>query len=437
MKRSLLLSLALLIACYTSSFAELSDTIWTHPLLGNVINVKFSPDGKYIYEANQTKVISKIDAVTNKIVTEYNTPFGVYNMDLSQDGNYILACGDTTLFLIDTKTKEIIHNFQLPPVPQGEPSYSSKGIESVSISYDNKYCGITLIGTKTTVPKDMSTSSIICCELETGKLALNLVENSFIARYFKFSPTENIFAVGYHLGDKNHIVPIELYEVGTWKLLKSFAGHTYQMKGFKFSKDGNSLASWSDGDEKIKIWDIKTLTLKPNTNGKYQIASMWDLCFLNDSTIIASAEVLLNSQLRWQFILMDLNKQTKTVIADGGGGIDLSILNSLNLLVTANYTGITLYNLDKTLDVQSDIQPPPIILYPNPVTKELTVSISETNNVLVNYRIINSVGIEVIKNSLPVQNNVLKINVSNLINGSYLLNLQLNNTQHSIKFVKE
>ncbi|MCX6146973.1 MAG: hypothetical protein NTW25_06940 [Candidatus Kapabacteria bacterium] len=94
----------LIVALYLPLSAELSDTIWTHPLLGNVINVKFSPDGKYIYEANQTKVISKIDAVTNKIVTEYNTPFGVYNMDLSQDGNYILACGDTTLFLT-----QIIH----------------------------------------------------------------------------------------------------------------------------------------------------------------------------------------------------------------------------------------------------------------------------------------------------------------------------------------
>ncbi|MCX6145880.1 MAG: hypothetical protein NTW25_01330, partial [Candidatus Kapabacteria bacterium] len=165
--------------------------------------------------------------------------------------------------------------------------------------------------------------------------------------------------------NQNNKVPIELYEVGTWKLLKQFEGQFFSINGLKFSKDGNYLATWSNSGEVILIWDLNTLALKHNINGvKNLITGVFDVCFLNDSTIIANANNVIDTQRIWGSILINLNKQTKTVIADGGGGIDLSILNSMTLLVTANYTGITLYNLDKTLDVQSDIQPQPIILYP-------------------------------------------------------------------------
>jgi WD40 repeat protein len=426
MKKSLFLFFALLFAGFSSSQAELADTIWTHPIAGEVKNVKFSFDGKYIYAGNNSQ-ITKIDAVTNQEVYKILIPTTLTGMDLSQDGKIIAVACDTTLEVFDTETGEKLHTL-FYPLNTGANRYRiTQEIKSVSISYDNTFIGVVFNGG---AMDNKAQSTIAIWELQTGKLVLNSIERNLYYQYFAFSPTENKYAVGFANPNQNKKVPIEIYEVGTWKLLKQFEGHTEILNGLKFSKDGNYLSSWSNSEpsEKFKIWDMNTLAIKPNTYAKYSIANIWDICFLNDSALIASAGAVIN-----------LDKQTKSTIDDinvGSSLLDVPRINTQNLLIAGNYGGMTLYKLDKTLDVKL-INSTPIILYPNPVNKELTVSLPETNNVLVNYRIMNNIGQEILHSSSIMQNNTLKINVSSLPIGSYILNLNLNNTQHSIKFVKE
>ncbi|MCX6148220.1 MAG: T9SS type A sorting domain-containing protein [Candidatus Kapabacteria bacterium] len=425
----------LLLAFYLPSHAETSDTIWTHYINGYEQGVKFSPEGKYVY-AVSSGYVTKIEVETNKTINVFNPKITIHSMDLSQDGKYLLLSGDTALVIVNAESGEIFKTFVYPfYLALDKDDYITIHIKTVSFSYDGKYCGIVYNGgnpfTKT------NHSNLIVWDVGTGKVVLNRNDDNLVFESLVFSPTENIFAVKYGHPNQNNKVPIDVYELGTWKLLKQFEGHVFETNGIKFSKNGNFLASWGNNEpsEKFKIWDMNTLAIKPNTYAKYSIASIWDLCFLNDSTLIASAEILINSQLRWEFIKINLVKQTKTLIADGQAGIDINSLNSKNLLVTGNYTGVTLLNLDKTLDVISETHQPPIIIYPNPVTKELTVTLSESNNTIINYRIINSTG-QIIQNMTSfIQNNTLKVNVSNITNGSYILNLQYSNNSLSYNFI--
>ncbi|MCX6146710.1 MAG: T9SS type A sorting domain-containing protein [Candidatus Kapabacteria bacterium] len=436
--------IVLLIAFYLPSHAELADTIWTHQVPGEITSVKFSLDGKYIYAGSNQNIIAKIEVATNQTIKTYTTENthlqNFRSMDLSKDGKFLLVASDTVLILMDAETGEYIRNYELP-VNQGQNSYESKGIASVSLSYNNKYCGVVLTGVHQLTPKFLPLGSVICWELETGKLALNMVEGTFLASYFSFSPTENNFVVGYVSPNQNNKVPINLFEVGSWKLLKQFEGHTFSMKGLKFSKDGNYLASWGDRDDIVKIWDVKNKALKQNINNdKHLIYGVQDIGFLSNNSIIISAENLINSKLSFEFILLNLDKQNKSTISFipeeyTRAILDVYTANNKNNLLTANLGILTLLNLDKTLDVQTDNNQPPIVLFPNPTTKELIITLPEVNNILVNYRIINSSGNEVMKRSITIQNNTMNINVSSLVRGSYILNLNTNNIIKSFNFI--
>ncbi len=411
--------------------AELSDTIWTHPLWGIIKAVKFSPDGKYIYAGSDKNWITKIDAVTNKEIYGINTPADFMSMDLSKDGKYILlTASKDTVLLINAEDKALIRQFIIPAGTE------LKGLpQNASISYDSKYCSITY---HRSLPNFKSKISILVWELETGKLIKDIDASNPGADFLKFSPRENIFAVGNYKGD-NGKATIDIYSTETWDILYTLGGHTVNLEGINFSPDGNYLASWSSADDSnlIKVWDIKNRKLNQNINGiDYRIAEVWDACFLNNNSIIASSETLINLKLRFEFILINLDKQTKTVIDElkSGYSCDINILNSKSLLACANYGGATLYNLANTLDVPIDNQKP-ITLYPNPATKELNVSLQNINNTPVVYRIINSIGQEILHNSSFVQNNLLRINVASLPKGSYILNLQYNNTSKSFNFI--
>ncbi|MCX6148222.1 MAG: hypothetical protein NTW25_13390, partial [Candidatus Kapabacteria bacterium] len=339
---------------YLPSHAETSDTIWTHYINGNVISVKFSPDGNYVYSGSTSNFVTKIEVSTNKVVKAFDTPKSLHSMDLSQDGKYLLLSGDTALIIVNTETGEIFKTFVYPfYLAPDKDDYITIYLKSVSFSFDGKYCGIVY-----------------------GKVVLNRKDDNLLFDYLLFSPTENILVTGTIRSNQNNKVPIDVYEVGTWKLIKQFEGHTFQINGLKFSKDGNFLASWGNRDDIIKVWDMKTMTLKQNINvDKYLIYGVWDIEFLNNNSIIVSSETLINSKLRWEFILIDLNKQTKTIIAGGVGYIDLNTSNSKTLMAVGYGAGATLYSLDKTLDIQSDTKQPPIILFPNPVTKELVLQV--------------------------------------------------------------
>ncbi|MCX6145881.1 MAG: hypothetical protein NTW25_01335, partial [Candidatus Kapabacteria bacterium] len=184
----------MLLTCYTNSQAETSDTIWTHPIAGNVISVKFSPDGNYVYSGSTSNIVTKIDVVTNKVLKAFDAPKNLHSMDLSQDGKFLLLSGDTALVIVNAESGEIFKTFVYPfYLAPDKDDYITIHIKSVSFSYDGKYCGIVYNGgnpqTKT------NHSNLIVWELETGKVVLNRKDGNLIFESLLFSPTENILAV--------------------------------------------------------------------------------------------------------------------------------------------------------------------------------------------------------------------------------------------------
>jgi DNA-binding beta-propeller fold protein YncE len=205
MKKYFVLFIALILIGYTRSFAELADTIWTHKVPRDVINVRFSPDGKYIYAGStkrngfelDTNRITKIDAVTNKEVYKIPIPTTLTRMVLSQDGKYIIFAYDTLVKVYNTETKEELKTFILPML-SGNNRYSSiPALVGLSISFDNKYLGAVCGGGNINPnPKDRAQSNLVIWNFETGKEVYGNIESEYFYDSFSFSPTEDKYAIG-------------------------------------------------------------------------------------------------------------------------------------------------------------------------------------------------------------------------------------------------
>jgi len=143
------------------------------------------------------------------------------------------------------------------------------------------------------------------------------------------------------------------------------------------------------------------------------------------------------------------NQATGLPQYEGDFGADFNGASARYVLITpsSNYGGSCygfselLFNLDGTLTVSEDELNNDLTIqsFPNPFSDEITLLINTPINDKINYKIIDILGREVLKNSLTTvtDTNAIAINTKNLKTGVYFVQIQQGKYQKSLKIIKK
>jgi WD40 repeat protein len=160
-----------------------------------------------------------------------------------------------------------------PPVPEIKPTQPVKEAVS-SLAYDPKGA-ILAVGRYARIEIHRSPSR---------EAAQNLAGPAGQVLGVAFSPDGALLAAAG--GNPSQFGEVRIWEVETWREVKTFRGHRDQLLALAFSPDGTRIATASY-DRSIKLWDVKSgaelQTLKDHTEAVFAIA------FSPDGQRLASA----------------------------------------------------------------------------------------------------------------------------------------------------
>ncbi len=128
-----------------------------------------------------------------------------------------------------------------------------------------------------------------------------------------FSPDGKMLAAG------DADAKIRLFDGRTGEPGAVLDDHTGRVLGIAFSPDGNTLASWSDEDKTVKLWDVPEAKLR-QTLKRDRLDRLWAVAFSPDGKLLATAGGVEQEKDKWQsdVILWDAKSGEKkeTLAAD-------------------------------------------------------------------------------------------------------------------------
>ncbi len=355
MKRYLIL-FVLLICSAVVLFAQEpkdSDTVWVKEIGSEVQQVKFSPDGNYIYAAVVGRQPMKLSTATGEILMEYE---GLMlgggnirsNMALSPDGRLLYAGNEgNTMYIWDTETGVIIDSLQTNYEEKEKPYYKSVTVSDKYIAALVAYLYLNNHGELT------YTTATHIWEVNTREKVKVL--SSYGSHTIKFSPD------GKYLAQIRSTDPI-LINSETWDLYSSnFTGHTGSIQDIAFSPDGALLASCGSAGE-IKIWNLNQQTLLTSLQDYGNLTSIG---FINNSKIICDGNV--DYTQRYTKI-WDLDQEKVIGMIKTNKPWSLDIDKNEQYCVLALTDRILLFNINSVITSIKDIKQPilHINLAPNP-----------------------------------------------------------------------
>ena len=227
-----------------------------------VSSVAFSPDGHTIASGSmngtillwdrRTSSYKKVIGSTDKSLSSFT--IRAPRLAFSPDGK-TLSCGyRNTIHICDTITGELQNTIT---------KESSGEIISLIFSLDGEdiYCG-------------SLTGEISLWNTLTGKHIKTIPEPSNCEHRIACNLVENTFAVSNALTERDYNIYIN--DLNTGELKFKLTGHSGAVNCLAFNPTGNTLASSSYGENKIRLWDANTgegkLTLTEHKSDFYSLA---------------------------------------------------------------------------------------------------------------------------------------------------------------------
>ena len=418
MKKFLVLAssvLLLLLFNTYKSVADDSDTLWTksfYPGSGYVVNALFSPDDKSIY-VTTTERFFELETQSGKILREIPEIRGAKYF--SKDGRYAYSYD---LKKVDMITKETKGSFVNPLLPWYY--YDFDICENAEM-----YVGIVKHGVQVPLPD----STIGIFDTETFELKKiiqlpnNYMEKVAISPDGRFIATNSLYDLDPTLQTDDEFITTIWNGKNYEKITQLENGGSTLLK---FTPDGKYLGV--GGGEYIYFYDTETwkLTNTFNFDPPYIISSF---SFSNDSKY-----VYLAGDYRSINVFEIKNNKLSKTIGPKISSNDLHISNN-DILIIGFGKYFTMLWKNTISDISNNIIIK-ISISPDPVKD--SIEINGLDQLVINISIYDLKGnLVYTKSDFLINSSTIRINLSFLYHGTYLLKVKTLDKEFSSKFIKE
>jgi hypothetical protein len=422
--KSFILSLALLIAGYISSFADFPN-VWFKKLPDVTVigNVRFSHDSKKLLYTGGNIYNQILDVETGDVLID-SIPLSLNNSFFSLDDKYLIGVNGKKVIKYNLQTR----------IDESQCEESQFDILQFNISKDQKYLiGTTSIGyviwdlvsNNIFINKDIQFDSKASSKQIGDMIITNDNSNLILSIRHQYTSYDNQGKPTYKYSQD-----VNEYDFNTQQLRRTF-----------FSRDTNSTGAnlkWvtlSNNNQTVAIVTGAIRLYKYNSLeqiSSINYTSLNETKFTPDDKYIVTVSGTGGDNLSlWEVNTgVLINKETETSFET----LDISNNSQFICISVANYLILKKFQTTGVSTTLSEFQ----ILYPNPSNGFVNILVLSQNAEQFSIQIKDLLGSSVMTiPSIVPENNIINLNISHISKGTYFLNLNSNNSTVIYKLIKE
>lgn len=438
--KNILLTLILVVVTTTSMTANEQDTLWYRFLGRDIYDVDFAPDDQFVIAWTQNLEFWDIETGT----LDFHIPY-IGLGDFNYNNELIVFSQDSTPKLIDWQTREITEGFVKEEYDFGRiKTAKSKNEFMADLINDDNTIYFWNVNTKQRISEMKFLDTI---ERDGYKWKRTIHEYDYLG-----NSDEYIYVVFDDVNSEIDNIPpsehlrnyfIHIYNVDSKELIDSifsFQNTSEKFGGFNkiaVLNDRNKIAINNEGGV-INFYDVVTKTFYDKLifdNGAKVNAD--EIVMSNDSKYIA-----VSKGRKCCYFIKIFNFDTKELIHQysGGGWTEFDLSSSMKYLISHLGQVLTLYDNKWLISSVSGLENSSFTLSPNPAIGNLNIAfiLSRPNNIKITLFDVLGNQIDVIDEGFSEEIHYsLDYDISDLVSGTYFIEIREGNTKISKKFIKE